>query len=196
MIVVITPEQVVEKELRLLHQMLDNGLEHLHIRMYQLTEHEMRHFIESIDVRYREQLVLHAYFDLAADHGIRRLHLSSTDRGRINYEAYKDDHVLSTSVHSIEEFNGLSPTWDYAFLSPVFPSISKPGYGRDRNVLNDIRKREKGRTRLVGLGGVAADNFEMLIKAGADGAALLGGIWQNEDPLKTFKQCQQIDRSY
>lgn len=187
---------MTEGALRLLHQMLDNGLSYFHIRMPQLTDEEMRHFIESVDVRYRERSVLHSHFGLAADHGIERLHFSAIDRERSLYGPYRCDHTLSTSVHSISEFNELPEIWDYAFLSPVFPSISKPGHGKDRNVLNELEHRANKRTKLVGLGGVTADNFERLRSAGADGGALLGSIWQNEEPLKTFELCQQIDRSY
>jgi thiamine-phosphate pyrophosphorylase len=44
----------------------------------------------------------------------------------------KQDFTLSTSTHSIEDFNELDPAFDYAFISPVFTSISKENITQNR----------------------------------------------------------------
>lgn len=49
---------------------------------------------------------------------------------------------------------------------------------------------------MVALGGIDSNNIQKTLENGFDDAALLGTIWNNENPLKEFKLCQQIALSY
>jgi thiamine-phosphate pyrophosphorylase len=43
-------------------------------------------------------------------------------------------------------------------------------------------------TKLIALGGITKNNINEPITWGFDGAAVLGSIWENENPIKEFIQ--------
>jgi thiamine-phosphate pyrophosphorylase len=77
--------------------------------------------------------------------------------------------------------------YEYAFLSPVFDSISKADY-RGKYDLRELkvilRKKEE---KIIALGGVDEDKIDALKDAGFAGIALLGAIWQSDEPIDKFR---------
>ncbi|WP_431243985.1 thiamine phosphate synthase [Flavobacterium sp. P21] len=102
----------------------------------------------------------------------------------------------STSTHSIADFNSLKNDFDYAFLSPVFKSISKDNYEPKIDFFEEIKLRTNHETKVVALGGIDSNNIQTTLKNGFDDIALLGAIWNNKKPLTEFKLCQQIVLSF
>lgn len=190
MIIVLTPEQTVPNESEILRQLFETGLERFHIRKYWLKDAEMKAYLAAIDSQYHQRLVLHAHYHLAKDYGINRLHFREEDRLAGLHMDYINEYNLSTSVHDIETFNGLGKEWQYAFLSPMYPSISKQGYGAKHTTLSTLAQRKNTYSQLIGLGGIDALNFREVISSGANGIALLGCIWQAADPVATYKTIQ------
>src|SRR5207248_661643 len=107
-----------------------------------------------------------------------------------------NDIIKSTSVHSINYFNDLNPKsihkFDYAFLSPIYPSISKPEYSSKINLAETIKQRTNFSTKLIALGGITSENIKTIFENGFDDAAILGTIWASNNPIENFKRCQQI----
>ncbi|KAF2329532.1 thiamine phosphate synthase [Flavobacterium ginsenosidimutans] len=186
--IVITNPLFVENEINILHSLLEEGLFLLHIRKPDFSELEMAQFIHQIKLEFHDNLVLHNHHHLAKDFGINRFHFS--EKERINYnQSYKS--CKSTSTHSIEDFNSLQ-NFDYAFLSPVFKSISKENYYPEKDLFEEIKSRKNQQTKMVALGGIDSENIQQVLEKGFDDVALLGTIWKNENPLKQFKLCQKI----
>lgn len=190
MIVIITPEECVQRETEIINELFQEGLNLLHLRKPFIRQEEMEEFIQKIDPQFHHQLVLHGHYDLAGDFGISGFHFREADRRNNVHKAFADK-VISTSVHDIETFNELDDEWEYAFFSPVFPSISKKGYGIDSTVLNDIKNRNNPKVKLIGLGGINENNIHEVLNSKADGVALLGAIWESEEPIKIFRKCRQ-----
>ena len=193
MIVISNPTAVVN-EIKTIHTLFENGLELLHIRKPEFSEEEMKAFVAAIGLEFRNRLVLHSYHHLAKEFGINRIHFSSTNRPDNFQKA--EGFTVSTSTHSIEEFNALSEDFEYAFLSPVFKSISKENYEPKTNWATEIKKRTNFQTKLIGLGGIQDTNIHQALQLGFDEVALLGSIWNSENPIQNFKLCQQIVLSY
>lgn len=190
MIIVITPEEMMKNETELINELFQEGLNLLHIRKPFINPEEMADFIQKIDSEFHHQLVLHSHYDLAKDFNISRFHFREIDRQNDLYKSFADK-TISTSVHDIETFNELNEEWEYAFISPVFPSISKKGYGENSNILNDIKKRTHSNVKLMALGGINENNIHEVFNNGVDGVALLGAIWESDEPLNVFKKCRQ-----
>lgn len=190
MIVIIAPEVSVTNETELVNSFFENGLDFFHVRKYGFSNDEMQNYLNGIDKAFRTKIVLHSHFFLAKEFGINRIHFKEEARINKRYVDYKN-YQLSTSVHCIEDFNKLSETWRYAFLSPVFPSISKPDYGCETNGLNNLEQKNNSHVQLIALGGIQPENCRQVIENGADGFALLGSIWQSNNPLNTFLQCKK-----
>ncbi|WP_300690283.1 thiamine phosphate synthase [Chryseobacterium sp.] len=189
MILVITPELKVRNEIDTVNQMFQEGLDLLHIRKPQMALQEMIGYINKIDALFYPQLVLHTHYDLGRDFGISRFHFREIDRLEEKQRPFTEENVISTSVHDITTYNALGKEWEYTFISPFFPSISKKGYGENSTVLESIKHRRNLDVKLIALGGIDLAHIQEALDAGADGVALLGAVWESEEPINSFKKC-------
>jgi len=191
MILVITPETMVQNEPEVINQMFREGLDLLHIRKPKISREEMKNFLYRIDKEFYPKLVLHGYGDLGKDHHISRFHIREADRNAGIYKSYVEKNILSTSVHDMKTYDELGKEWEYSFFSPVFPSISKKGYGKDSTLIEELKYRNNQEVKLIALGGINENNICEVFENGADGAALLGAVWNSDQPLNTFKKCRK-----
>lgn len=98
--------------------------------------------------------------------------------------------AVSTSFHLLADLGVCRGELDYCFLSPIYPSISKVDY--PANPAFEDREQLAGglagsRYPVLALGGVTPDRFAELQELGFAGAALLGGIWQADDPVAAWE---------
>lgn len=198
MIVITNPISTAD-EISTIHSLFENGLKLLHIRKPNFSEEEMKSFLVEIKSDLRKQLVLHSHHHLASAFGFNRIHFSESERkkkDKIALETYKTkDLHISTSVHSIEEFNALNSVFEYAFLSPVFPSISKTDYSSKTDLFEAIKNRTNYTTKLIALGGIESKNIKQTLENGFDNIALLGTIWNQNNSIENFKLCQKLVHS-
>lgn len=176
--IVITPEENIDHESQHIHQMFERGLKHLHIRKPHFSREEMKAYLQNISPQYADCLVLHQHHTLAEEFGIYRLHFSETKRKKCPIHQADTRLRYSTSVHSIEDFNTLETKWAYAFISPIFPSISKKGYGEQSTLLLQLSARTNTQVKMIALGGITPENQHLPLQYGADGVAFLGAIWK------------------
>jgi thiamine-phosphate pyrophosphorylase len=112
-----------------------------------------------IRLEYRNRLVLHSHHNLAKALAIHRLHFTEIiEITRKQLETCKQDFTLSTSTHSIEDFNELDPAFDYAFMSPVFTVFLKKTIPKT-DLFEQIKKRTNHKTQLIACG-ISADNIQ------------------------------------
>lgn len=198
--IVITNPTSITNEMEIIHALFQEGLDLLHIRKPEYSDIKLALFIHQIKKEYRNKLVLHSHHQIAEVFGISHLHFSERDRNAAVHNAYTKpvrlSYTMSTSIHSIENFNMLPVAFEYAFLSPVYSSISKVNYHPKINLKEAIKKRTNYKTKLIALGGIDKGNIKKTVKAGFDDIALLGSIWNSEKPIENFKLCQQIALSY
>lgn len=198
--IVISNPTAIANEINTIHTLFERGLELFHVRKPEFSAEEMKAFVTAIGLEFRNRLVLHNHHHLAEDLEINRLHFTEKMRKEIDPETlyhYNEKRIhLSTSVHTIEAFNDLRIFFQYAFLSPVFASISKSNYQSDINLLEAIQNRSNHQTKLVALGGIESSNIQKTLAAGFDEVALLGSIWNTNNPIENFKLCQQIVLTY
>lgn len=180
-IVVITAEATIPSEASLLNKLL--GLEgiRLHIRKPGFTISEAEDLLSSIESRHYGKIIIQGHHSLYEKYSLKGIHVSLKDLHSIDR---KDFRFISTSVHSIAEFNSLDGI-ESAYLSPVFDSFSKPGY--KGSISSEIlASRENYRTSLIGLGGVSVENLGDLNSMGFDGAGFLGSIWLRDRGVDEF----------
>ncbi|RKS96818.1 thiamine phosphate synthase [Chryseobacterium defluvii] len=191
MIIIITPEEIVQNETEIINGLFLEGLDLLHIRKPFINNEEMKNFLDQIDSSYHAQVILHSHYDLGKEYSISRFHIREKDRLEGLGTHFKNQ-IISTSVHDVRMYNKLGKEWEYSFISPVFPSISKKGYGENTTILENIKDRNNEDVKLIPLGGINENNIDKAFQSGADGVALLGAIWNNEQPLQVFRKCRQI----
>jgi thiamine-phosphate pyrophosphorylase len=90
--------------------------------------------------------------------------------------------LIGLSVHSAEGATTADPAADYVTLSPIFASLSKPGYGPALGAHGLADAVATGRVPIVALGGVTADNLGPCLAAGAAGVAAMGAVMAAADP--------------
>ena len=209
MIVISNPIKI-NNEIDIIHSFFEQGLPLFHVRKPDYSEKEMKAYLSDIKIDFRQQLVLHSHHHLATEFRISRIHFTEKERLAILnpvvkltrptkntfQKMVKKGIHLSTSVHTIEDFNALDNAFDYVFLSPVYPGISKENYSSKTNLLEDVKKRTNYTTQLIALGGIDSKNTADTLKTGFDDVALLGTIWNSANPIENFKLCQKLDLSY
>jgi thiamine-phosphate pyrophosphorylase len=199
MIIISSPTPQVG-EIETIHSLFENGLELLHVRKPEFTKLEMEVFVSAIRQEYRNQLSLHSHHQLAEAFGINRIHFTEKKRNETSEYCLKDwkerGFKLSTSIHSMSDFEKLSNVFDYAFFGPVFESISKPKYVSDIDFEKELKQRNNNKTELIALGGITSERIKTALNYGFDDVALLGTIWNSNNPIENYKLCQQIALSY
>ncbi|KAA6425036.1 MAG: thiamine monophosphate synthase [Trebouxia sp. A1-2] len=95
----------------------------------------------------------------------------------------KDNVTISSAFHDLQQLDVKYGALDYAFLSPIFDSISKAGYQAAFD-LDDLTTCIAACTiPLVALGGITAANIPQVKRLGFSGAAVLGSVWSSSDPV-------------
>lgn len=188
--ILISTENTLQNEIKTLHQLFDAGLTHFHIRKPGYTLKETSDYLKKIDSAFHPYCVVY-HEELLESFDLRGVHQKSTARNAI---LLKESQSLSTSTHSMTEFNSLADGYQYAFLSPLFPSISKKGYTPEIADIS-LETRTNFKTRLIGLGGITVTHIPEILKK-VDDIALLGHIWMHNNPVNQWKECQQLVQSY
>ena len=124
--IVITRPAFFDGETDLVNSLFLEGMERLHLRKPGASEEELAAWLQDIDSQYYGRIVLHDCFPLAKKFSLGGVHLNSR-----NPEAPQGIHgmTVSRSCHSIREVIQHKSECDYLFLSPIYDSISKEGYG-------------------------------------------------------------------
>ncbi|WP_300485345.1 thiamine phosphate synthase [Flavobacterium sp.] len=188
MIVITSPDSVTN-EFDIISEMFQEGLSLLHIRKPDFSITEMQQYLDRLPILFRHKLVLHQHHELAEAFGINRIHIRESDRATPDRFPKPVRCYYSTGTHTVKEFNNLQDHYTYAFLSPVFKSISKPGYQSSENLLETIKNRTNHNTKLIALGGITISNMALAMESGFDTIALLGTLWNSPDPVKNFREC-------
>lgn len=175
-VIVITPPEYIEKEANIIVQLLEHGVWAIHLRKPGTDASSLERLIQEIPQRLRSQLVLHDHFKLVKPYALKGVHLNR--RNPIPPADFKGS--VSQSFHSIEELKDMAHL-DYAFLSPIFDSISKQGYHAafSHEQLYDAHEQGLINERVYALGGVSIDRLKEVATIGFGGAAMLGDVWKH-----------------
>jgi thiamine-phosphate pyrophosphorylase len=179
-----------------LEGLLEAGLTKLHLRKPGAGEKEKTALLERLAVRWAGQLVWHGDREVALSYGIPQVHGSvglADGKGKSGGGMPVGSGgrlAVSTSVHSWEEMKVLPAGLTYAFISPLFDSISKPGYGANTALLEPPGGDFP--CLPVGLGGIGADTIGEMIRRGWKGAAVLGWIW--EEPREAVRRYERLKK--
>lgn len=93
--------------------------------------------------------------------------------------------VVGASVHSVEAALERADA-DLLLVGTIFATASHPGRPAAGPELVS-RVREVSRSPVVAIGGVTPDRVPTLLAAGADGVAVLSGVWDAADPAEAVE---------
>ena len=121
--------------------------------------------------------------DLALAAGADGVHLGQDDLpARVARPLLRPGMILGVSTHSVEQARAAQADGaDYIAVGSMFPTATKADFqlvGPDL-----VRKlRSEIRVPLIGIGGITHDNVQDVIRAGADGVAVISGVGGAADP--------------
>ena len=196
-LIVITQEQSWKNEAHCINLLFENGLELLHLRKPGYTKEEISALLNDISPRFHRNIVTHDHFSLLTKFNLKGIHLNR--RNPVPIE--KQGITISKSCHSLEEIKKSDNHIDYAFLSPIFNSISKTGYqgAFTEEQLRQARKNNIINDKIIALGGITTENIPFIKKHGFGGIAVLGSLWgdiildkNEENLLNRFNNFQLI----
>ena len=195
-LLLISPEQDLPNELKITIELFSLGIGGFHLRKPHWAIEQVQHFLETIPKEHHHKIVLHSHFQLAHLFQVKGIHLNETNKKLIHqFEKYP---VLSASFHSLNELKENTFRYEYVFLSPIFNSISKGGYHAkfDLKLLSEELNRMKQENHLlpkvIALGGIDSENILNVKEAGFAGAALLGAVWQSENPAEILLKIRSV----
>lgn len=176
--IVITLPHFFEDEERRLVDMLESGKADLvHIRKPEASREDMEHLLLHLPQWIYGRLVLHDHHDLAVEFGLYGIHLNS--RHPQPLEGWQGS--VSKSCHSVDELvRCKQKPYNYLSLSPIFDSISKPGYcsAFSKEELRSAHEAGIIDNRVMALGGVTFERIEQVREMGFGGAMILGDAWK------------------
>jgi len=198
----ISPEELIPDEARIISELLHEGLEAYHLRKPSVSKRSLANFLNSLPKDARSRIVLHQHYSLVREFGLAGYHLKDTrqverERRQVEQDG-RGGKTLSRSIHEIDPLVTLSAEWNYVFLSPVFHSISKPGYESAWSA-SDLtaalaQARPATRTEFCALGGIDAERARRAKGMGFDAIVLHGALWQSEQPMHTFNEIREVVR--
>lgn len=173
-IVITLPDHGVENEPDRISAMLESGLiDRVHIRKPEMQPKDMSRLISNIPQELHKKLSIHSNPELLREFTGIGWHFSAT-----RHDAACTG-LRSRSCHSPAEAADWADRCDYVTLSPVFDSISKPGYlSAGFMTVEECLSNRKG--NVVALGGVSPEKIPLLKERGYIGAAMLGYAWKTD----------------
>ncbi len=172
--IVISSPEPFENETVIFQQLLKVGVAMIHLRKPTTDLETVRAILKGIPTRYHSKIKLHYYTELLDEFPLIGYHHSSkTDFN----EQFKNKQ--SKSFHSFEAIQSNKYDYEYFFLSPVFPSISKVGY-LPNYTFKEFEIFLKTTTNCIALGGICKQNIGQLQGLGFSGVALLGELWKEK----------------
>ncbi|MFS8616640.1 MAG: thiamine phosphate synthase [Solitalea sp.] len=184
-LMVITPVQDLPREKALVRDLFAAGLPCLHLRKPGKDIQALSEYLSYFNAAERARIRVHHTRPDLLQLGIAGLHVPYSAIGRSGYA----NASLSTSIHHWKEYNRLGPNLAYVLISPVYDSLSKPGYRQNKEVWN---LPPRPLVPIVALGGIHSRNILPLLLKGFSGAALLGAIWQQ--PEKSVQVFEEIKK--
>jgi thiamine-phosphate pyrophosphorylase len=189
-IVVISPESKDPREVPAMKRFFEAGLERYHVRKPSWTSAELEAWLGGIPVEWRPRIVLHEHHALVEKLGLGGRH----DKGFGN----PPPGALSRSCHDLPSLRQHLGAYESILFGPVFPSLSKPGYGPAAGfpwyelwalLRQTKRTGAPGAQRpacVLAIGGVTVQRLFRCDEIGFDGAAVLGAVWSDPDPARAF----------
>ncbi|WP_374120553.1 thiamine phosphate synthase [Neobacillus sp. PS3-40] len=127
--------------------------------------------------------------ELAVEIDADGVHIGQDDEPVENVRKRLGNKILGVSTHSVEEAKAaIACGADYLGLGPVFPTSTKEDAKavQGTSLIQDLRAKGFD-IPVVGIGGITVNNAHSVMKAGADGVAVITAISHAEKITETTK---------
>lgn len=200
---IISTPDFFQEEAFVINQLFEKGLPCFHLRKPQARIDDCIFLLQQIDTEFYSRIIVHQHFELLDQFDLLGVHLREEVRLQLSLDKllnlianyHQKGKKIGSSIHSKMEIPNLPSTLDYTFLSPIFPSISKPAYVPQEDFgVHAIQTP----IALVALGGIDESTLLPALKLGFQEVAFLGAIWGDltnivENYSKICKKIKTLD---
>ncbi len=182
---IISPPKTNSNEIEIVNHLLKDHDITFHLRKPDYTENELKNYLRQINSDCHSKITIHNNHQLIHHFNLKGIHFTSYNRNDLHkYQTLKCCKSIST--HSFNEIVESEFSYDYYFLSPIFESVSKPGYGGNSFNEENLKSFLDLYPNVVALGGVNSNNIKKVDQLGFYGAAILGTFWQYCDQIQNL----------
>ena len=175
-----------------IHDLLDVGVSAIQLREKDLNDAEYIKLAEPLCAlchAYSAQLFINSSIEIAMEVGADGLHLPG-DSVSVRKVIERTNHrfIIGSSVHTLAEAKQReSEGADFITYSPIYPTLSKPGYGPVVG-LDGLRNVTEGvNIPVFALGGITPERVSECLDAGAYGVAVMSGVMSPENGAQQAK---------
>ena len=196
--ILITLPRILKNEAETLAALCGAGVSIIHIRKPEASEPEIEELLKTLQALGADmsRLTIHYNEPLARRYGLGGVHLRIEELLAGAGEGLR----RSCSAHGWTEAERAATDADYVFLSPLFDSISKPGYRSAIDPAEAAERLRRRKGRIVALGGIRPANIARVRRIGFDGAAVLGAAWSADEKAvnteRTLKNYHILNRKW
>ena len=196
--ILITLPRILKNEAETLAALCGAGVSVIHIRKPEASEPEIEELLKTLQALGADmsRLTIHYNEPLARKYGLGGVHLRIEELLAGAGEGLR----RSCSAHGWTEAERAATDADYVFLSPLFDSISKPGYRSAIDPAEAAERLRRRKGRIVALGGIRPANIARVRRIGFDGAAVLGAAWSAYEKAvnteRTLKNYHILNRKW
>lgn len=180
--------------LRRLELALAAGLKLLQLREPALNHGDyltLAHAVRALCHRYHAKLLLNADLDMVDEVGADGIHLTSRRLMQTLSRPWPVDRFVAASCHNEHELAQAQKIGaDLVVLGPVVATASHPDsvpLGWDR--FDQLQKTSA--LAVYALGGMSATDVDTSTTRGAQGVAMIRGLWEAPDPASVVTQCER-----
>ena len=165
------------------------GARFVQLRIKDQPEPELRRQVrdaKAVCEQHGAALIVNDYWKIAIEEECPWVHLGQEDLVDADIAAIRRAGLrLGVSTHDHAELEkGLATDPDYVALGPIYPTLLKRmAFGPQGLERIGEWKKLIGRRPLVAIGGLTLERALLCLKAGADSAAVVGDIVNNQDPV-------------
>jgi len=171
----------------LVAHLLEGGCRWISLREKDLTFRERRALLSEILAIARPAgalVTVHGDVVAALETGADGVHLQDVADIALVRDTLPPESLIGVSCHGLAQIHAAAAAGaDYATLSPIFVTESKPGYGPALGIGPLAQARAAG-IPVVALGGVTAENGWSCLSAGAAAVAVMGPLMSAREPVR------------
>lgn len=136
--------------------------------------------------QFSARLTLHGDAAAAQSAGVDGVHLAAGGDSAAARSMLGPEALIGLSVHTPAEAASAGAA-DYTIAGPAYETASKPGYGPALNASGISAIAKRSPVPVIAVGGIRTSNLSEIIKAGAAGIAVMGGIMRADDPAAEIR---------
>lgn len=179
-----------QDDLSLLPALAEVGVDAFQVRAKSLGGRELMRLADRVALAVRPagaRVIINDRLDVALAVGADGVHLGAADVDVAAARRIAPDLLIGATCRTRAAVEAAAADGaDYAGFGPVFASASKDGLPEPPGV--DAVGTAAGVLPLVAIGGITTANVAPVVAAGADGIAVIGGIWHPPDPVAAAKK--------